>query len=349
MRSYSKILVLLTVVFVIAYFLSRVSSILTPFITSIIVAYLLNPLTIKLKNYGMPRHYTIALILGFFVIILILAIINLVPALFEQLQQFVADMPQYKDYITEHIIAKVKAAISKIDAKIASDINKQLENIFNKFFEYMISIIANLLKSGMAIFNIIALFFLTPILVFYLLKDWPYFVQTFIKLLPKKSRRLIIYQLNKIDKVLSAYIRGQITVCLMFAAFYSIFLSMIGLNYSLFLGVMSGLLIFIPYLGLILSLCICSLVAFIQFANIEHVFITIIIFVVGNIFESYIITPKIIGEKIGLNPVWIIFSLMSGGALFGLLGVCIAIPVAAVLGVILRTIIKLYLRSNLYT
>ncbi len=331
------------------FFLAEVRSILSPFIMSIIFAYFLDPLTKKLEDLVVQRKWTVTIIVGIFFSLLVTSLFKLIPVLFNQIKQFILAIPQYEQYIASNVLVKIENLLAKIDPNIASELNTQLSNFSDKFFGYIIAIIHSIFYSSMAVFNMIGLVFFTPILVFYLLRDWNIVVTTFKELLPLHHKKLILEQFRQIDLVLSAYIRGQITVCLILSCFYIISLSILGLNYALLVGLIAGFLAIIPYLGLIIGGMICALVALLQFAELQYVYITLLIFITGHLFESYIITPKLVGEKVGLHPVWVIFSLMAGGALFGFWGMFFAIPIAAILGVIIRSMIKIYLASQLYS
>ena len=342
-----KIIFWLFIASLVAFILHSVSSILTPFVSSIIIAYFLDPLTIKFEKLGIRRNWTVSIIVGLFSIILIMGLVNLIPALLDQIQQFILTIPEYRQYVNDHILSKIDSLIAKIDPKFSTQIRTQLSQSSDKFFEYIIAIIRNIFNSSMALFNIIGLLFFTPILVFYLLRDWPSVVTMIHRLLPLSQKKIILTQLKQIDSVLSAYVRGQINVCLALSLFYVASLSILGLNYALLVGIISGCLTIIPFLGFIIGGTICSLIALLQFSELHYVYITLAIFLVGNLFENYIITPKLVGERVGLHPVWIIFSLMAGGALFGFWGMFFAIPIAAIFGVIFRSLIKIYLASQL--
>ncbi len=333
----------------ISFFLFSVRSILTPFIASIIITYFLDPLTQKLENLGIKRGYTVSIIVAVFFLVIISFLFIIIPSLVDQVKDFILDIPRYQEYINKNIVEKVQIFFEKIDPRISTPINKNLSEISNKFFSYFITFSSKIFNSSLAFLNIVGLIFFTPILVFYLLKDWPTFTKKFNSLLPLNCKTLIMKQLKEIDSVISAYLRGQITVCVIFSIFYSITLSLIGLKFSLLLGIISGFFIIIPYLGFLISLIACSLVTVIQFPNLNFLYVTIAIFIIGNIVEGYFITPKLVGEKVGLHPVWLIFALMSGGCLFGLFGLFLAVPSAAIIGVITKTLIKFYLESNIYS
>ena len=337
-----------TILSLAGFFLYSVSGILTPFIASLIIAFFLNPLILKLEKIGIKRELTVGIIVGSFFLLIALLIIILSPMLFEQVQQFIHAIPKYDQYISHNFIKRIEKLLSTMNPQFVEEIRIQLSSFSNQFFHYILAIIKGLIHSGAAFLNIIGLILFTPILVFYLLKDWPLVEKNLRKLLPLSKKDVILEQLKQIDKLLSAYIRGQFFVCIILSIFYVISLSLLGLDYSLLIGMIAGFLAIIPYLGLIIGGIICIVVASLQFDQMHYIYLTLAIFLAGHSMEAYIISPKIIGDKIGLHPVWIIFSLMAAGILFGFWGMFFAIPIAAIIGVILRSLIKIYFASQLY-
>lgn len=343
-----KLLSFLAFLVLVLFFFYSVGAILTPFIASIIVAYFLDPLTKKIEKLGLKREWTVSIIVGLFSFVMIVGLFNLIPALFKQIHQFIMAIPRYEEYVSNNILNKLADFLNKIDPDLSVRFQEQLNSFFAKFFEYLVSVIKNIFDSSAAILNIAVLLLMTPILVFYLLRDWPLFIKSTHALLPLLYKKDIISNFKQIDKVLAAYVRGQINVCLILSLFYVITLSVLGLDNALLIGIIMGMLTIIPYLGTIIGFIICIIAALLQFSNLAYVFATVVIFVVGHVFESSFVTPKLIGDKVGLHPVWIIFSLMSGGALFGFWGMFFAIPIAAILGVLLRGLLKFYFASDLY-
>ncbi len=228
------------------FLLYEVSAILTPFVASIIIAYFLDPLTLKLEKYGIRRSWTVSIIVGMFFLVVAISILNLVPSLFEQIRQFILAIPEYENYVSNNILDKIKLYLDTIDPELADKIHSQLSDSSSKFFEYVIVIINNIFDSSLAVLNIIGLIFFTPILVFYLLRDWSLVVKTIKKFLPMEHKEMVLDQLNQIGLVLSAYIRGQISFCFVLSLFYVLSLSILGLKYALLIGIISGLLSIIP-------------------------------------------------------------------------------------------------------
>ena len=334
--------------FIISIFLFQIKDILSPFISSILIAYLLDPLTVKLEKLGVKRTYTVSFIVILFFTILIIFFVKVTPALFDQIKDFLVALPKYEEYINSTLLVKIENITSKIDKKFGAEIHNHLSGVASKIFTYFINILGDLFNSSIAVFSMIALIFFTPILVFYCLRDWSNLVKNIKTLIPIEHKILIQEQFKQIDQVLSACIRGQLTVCFILAFYYSLTLSLLGLSYSLLLGIFAGLLTMIPFIGFLISLSLALLIAILQFSDMFHIYLTLLIFLFGTSIESYVITPKLVGEKIGLHPVWIIFALMSGGCLFGFIGMFLALPCAAIIGVIVRSIIKVYLASKVY-
>lgn len=331
------------------FFLYSVKAIITPFVISLVIAYLLNPLVNKFELLGINRKNIVTSIVFLFFSLISVLLIKLIPMLVEQIKQVINDIPTYQTAFNTNFSPRIHEFFKTIDPKLASEMQQALASASEKILGYFVNIVGGIFNSSLAILSILAFILFTPILVFYILRDWQYLVTNIHKYIPIHFHNIIFKQLSEIDIVLSAYIRGQITVCLILSSFYVIALSILGLHNSLLIGIISGCLIIIPYLGLLIGLVICVFSALIQFDSLNYAYLTSVIFLFGHIFESYIITPKLIGEKVGLNPVFIIFSLMAGGSLFGFWGVFFAIPIAAIIACIIRSLLNIYLVSHIYT
>jgi putative permease len=345
----SKIVFWLFILAIIGSFLYNVKEILSPFVASFIIAYLLNPVTVKLEQLGIKRTYTVSVIVMIFFSVFIWAFIKLAPALLEQAKEFISTLPKLETYLKTNLFNKFEHVFTKVDAKFGAEIHNQLSNIASKILNYFVISLSALFSSSLTIFTTLAFILFTPILVFYLLRDWNSLTNKIKKLVPLQSKKIIFEQLNQIDQVLSSCIRGQLSVCFIMAIYYIIALSLVGLNYSLLLGLLAGFGTIIPFIGFIFSMLLSLLIALIQFSDNLYIYLSLIIFVTGNILESYIITPKLVGQKIGLHPVWVIFALMAGGCLFGLWGMFFALPCAAIIGVLTKSITKIYLNSKFYS
>lgn len=329
-------------------FLVMVHSILLPFVVAAIIAYFLNPAADKLQKMGCSRNYATIVIVGLFFVVSTSVIILVAPLLYEQVVQFSEKVPNYANSIRTQLIPSVTKTVGRINANLMERIQEMLGNISGILFELVGQFLTQIMKSGLAFLNIVSLIFITPIVSFYILRDWGNIVSKIDSWLPQRNAEQIREQMRKIDLTLSGYIRGQLNVCLLMGAFYGIGLSATGLDFGLFIGFATGILTFIPYAGFFLGFVIGIAVAFFQFGLSITLLIVLIVFMAGQVIESNFITPKLVGDKVGLHPVWLIFGMLAGGALFGFIGVLIAVPATAIIGVLTRFCLDQYLHSTLY-
>ena len=204
------------------------------------------------------------------------------------------------------------------------------------------------ITGGFALVNILSLLLITPIVAFYMLRDWDKFIAQVDSLLPKKSKKSIEKQAKEIDNILSSFIRGQFSVCVLLGSFYAIGLYIVGLDLGVLVGFLAGIISFIPYVGSITGFLISILIAFAQFDSLMPILQVVGVFAVGQFIEGNFLTPNLVGDSVGLHPVWIMFALLTGGVLLGFLGLMIAVPVAAIIGVLTRHAIENYKESSLY-
>ena len=209
-------------------------------------------------------------------------------------------------------------------------------------------ILKSLMSNGFALINLISLLLIMPVVTFYMLRDWDDFVKKFESLLPKKSKKGIMEGFKEIDKIIAGFIRGQLSVCLILGLFYSVGLKLVGLELGLLVGFIAGIISFIPYVGSITGFILGCVLAFAQYGDISHVLYVIAVFMLGQFIEGNFLTPKLVGESVGLHPVWVMFALLAGGVLLGFLGLMLAVPLAAIIGVLVRYGIKKYKQSSLY-
>ncbi|HYZ63053.1 MAG TPA: AI-2E family transporter, partial [Acetobacteraceae bacterium] len=207
--------------------------------------------------------------------------------------------------------------------------------------------IARLLGGGFAIFNVFTLVTVTPVVAFYLLRDWPRAVARIDSWLPRRYAGVLRAQAREVDRILSAWLRGQAICCVVLAVFYAVSLSLVGLDLGLIVGIAAGLLSFIPYVGSITGGVTSIALALAQF-HWQGVAVVAGVFVLGQLLEGYVIYPRFLGDRVELHAVWVIFALFAGGAVFGFLGVLLAVPTAAAIGVLARFWLRRYLNSPLY-
>lgn len=335
------IIILCTLAFVL-------KGILLPFILSFVLAYVLNPLVLKLQKHHFNRTWATGVIIVGLLLILLLSVLILIPVLQAQIISFAVKVPtlanalwikvqplfdMIKEHISETQLDYLKETISAQTADLMNDMSTTLMKLFTGWS---------------ALFNIISFIVITPVVTFYLLDDWNILVEKVKSLYPRKKADFINQKANEVDEALSAFIRGQAVVCLFLALFYGFGLTAVNLDFGFSIGFIAGIFSFIPYVGSLTGFTLSLLLAFTQSADWALFAGILMVFGIGQFLEGYVLTPKLVGDKIGLHPVWVIFALMAFGSLFGFIGVLLAVPVAAVLGVIVRTLIEFYKKSIYY-
>ncbi len=324
-------------------------SVLLPFVAGIVIGYLLDPFATKLQKIGVKDRTwaTILVMLIVFVVILPVFIL-LVGMIDEQLGRFISALPQYASNLSmriEPIFLDLQDKFPSLQAeKIREFINGNLANSMKLAGK----LLHKLISGGFALVNLLSLLLITPIVAFYMLRDWHSFLSNVDELLPKKYKDTIRCLAKRIDKILASFIRGQLSVCMLLGIFYATGLYVVGLELGVLVGLIAGLISFIPYVGSIVGLVLAVALALAQFDTWGAILQVVIVFMLGQFIEGNFLTPKLVGDSVGLHPVWIMFALLSGGVLLGFLGLMIAVPVAAIIGVLLRYSVECYKQSSLY-
>lgn len=348
MKQKENLLFWLVIFILFCAFVGLISSILLPFVAAFLVAYFLDPVVDKIEEWGTPRGLaTFIITLVFFVILGTLSIL-IVPILTQQLLDFAKKLPTYIAIFNEQIIPLVETYLKGISPELIAKGKEVASSVSGSFLELAVTLVSNVWQSSLAVLNLLSLIFITPIVAFYILRDWDRILAHIDRYLPKKYAKDIRQQCKLMDQTLSAYIRGQTNVCLFLGVFYAVGLSMMGLEFGLLVGFSTGVLSFIPYVGILFGMLASLLIAFFQFGDLMHIALVVAIFVVGQVLEGGLITPSLIGDKVGLHPVWIIFGMLAGAALFGFTGILLAIPVTAVIGVLIRFMLTNYQKSDLF-
>ncbi|MEI9984852.1 MAG: AI-2E family transporter [Aliidongia sp.] len=324
------------------------SSILLPFVVGAAIAFFLDPVVDRLERIRMSRVLATLVVLAAFLLVIVLFLLLLAPLLQAQVTQLVSRFPIY--------LAAGRAQLDHLfellqDRLAPEDMQKLRDAAGAKITDVLGGagqVLTGVLSGGVAVANLLSLIFITPIVSFFLLRDWDVIVATIDSWLPRQHLQTIREQARLIEETLSGFIRGQAAVCALLGVVYAIGLTVLGLDFGLVIGLMVGLLIFIPFLGGLTGALVAIALAFAQFGDWHRPLYIAILFIVGQGLEGNVITPKLVGDRVNLHPVWIIFSLLAFGALFGFLGVLIAVPFAAVLGVLLRFALRRYLESPLY-
>jgi len=325
------------------------ASVLLPFVAAAGIAYFLDPLASRMTRVGLPRGVAaILLVLALLTAVLLFALL-LYPLIVAQIGILFARVPDYTDAVRQFAAEQIahlqdKLGPDVVDSKLRDLVGGQAGSIV----AFVASTLRGVIGSGFALFNVLTLVVVTPVVAFYLLRDWPGVVSRVESWLPRRYAGLIQAQADEVDRILSAWLRGQMLCCVLLAIYYATALTLVGLDLGLIVGVTAGLLSFIPYVGSITGLVAAIGFAFAQFPTWQGIIEVGVVFVVGQLLEGYVIYPRFLGDRVELHAVWVIFALFAGGAAFGFVGVLLAVPVAAIVGVLCRFWLRRYLASPLY-
>ena len=331
-----------------AFVLYLLSPVLTPFFAAALLAYLGDPLADQLEK-RMPRGVAVSIV--FIVIFLLLAIVALLlfPLLAHQVAYLVKNMPLYIEHVQQNIVPLVVQQLGLKESLIDFE---TIKNLFTTHYAQaggMVSkVVSSVAASGMALIAFAANLVLIPVVTFYLLRDWDVLVQRIDELLPRKSQPVIAKLAKESDEVLAAFLRGQLLVMLALGTVYAIGLWFTGLKLALLIGLLAGLVSFVPYLGFIVGIVAASVAMLLQTQDLFMLLPVFAIFGVGQMLEGMLLTPLLVGDRIGLHPVAVIFAVLAGGQLFGFVGVLLALPVAAVLAVLIRHAHTEYKSSSVF-
>lgn len=339
---------LLALAFFVA-FLMLFSSVLLPFIAGMALAYFLDPVADRLERVGLSRLMATILILVSFVVVFVLSLMIIIPVLASQLNDFIQRVPGY--------VTQLQTFIATSNASWLPDwVDGQMGTIRENFSRYLSegvgfigTLIEQIWNSGKALLDIASLLVVTPVVAFYLLLDWDHMIEKVDSWVPRNQVATVRQLATELDNTIAGFVRGQGSLCLILGIFYAIALSVAGLNFGLLIGFFTGMISFIPYVGSTVGLLLSLGVALVQFWP-DFIWIGVIagIFFLGQFIEGNVLQPKLVGKSVGLHPVWLMFALFAFGALFGFVGVLVAVPAAAAVGVLVRFAISRYLESDLY-
>ncbi len=325
------------------------SNILLPFVLGMAIAYFLDPVADRLQRIGLSRTLSAVIILVGFFILATLVFVLLLPTVVEQVVGLVSRLPQYFSALFDLGRSMWERTLSMLDPNEVNQLKAPFASAVQRLTELLATFLNGVFDQSLKIVNVLTLLSVTPLVAFYLLRDWPRVLETVDGWLPLEHAATIREQAQAIDLVLAGYVRGVATVCITLGAFYAVALSLVGLNFGLTIGLIAGGISFIPYVGTFVGLVTSVGVAAVQFWP-DWVMIAVVlgVFFTGQILTDYVLTPRLVGDRIGLHPLWVIFGLFAGGALFGFLGILLAMPVCAAIGVLTRFAIARYKESELY-
>ena len=327
------------------------NDILLPFVVGIVVAYFLDPIVVRLQRMGMSRTWATTSVTIVAVLLTVGVAMAIVPPLFSQLQSLILSFPDY----TVKLAARITPLIDPIRERLnlpplsLQELQAELTQRAGQVLAVAGTVAGKLAQGGLAVFNLLALLFLTPVVTFYLLRDWERLVDAIDGALPRDHAETIRKLAHESNAAIAGYVRGQALVCISLGSIYAVGLSLVGLQFGLIIGLIAGAISFIPFVGTFVGAVMALGMALVQFPpDWMGVVKVAVVFVVGQMLEGNVLSPKLVGDRVGLHPVWIMFALLAGGALFGFVGVLIAVPVAAVMGVVVRHLIGRYRDSEYY-
>src|SRR5690625_74966 len=324
------------------------SDVVMPFVAGMAIAYFLDPVCDRLELIGLSRIMATWVVTIVCTAILIVVLALVLPAAISQTVDLIERLPN----MLESVRIAAEGMLERMDSDVADNLLNQARTALSGAFANLASLLTNaalgLLSGGAAVINLLALAFLTPVVAFFLLRDWDRLIARIDSWLPRPHVPTIRRLAQEVDEILAGWVRGVLIVCISLSIFYAAGLTLVGLPSGLVIGILAGMLSFIPYLGAAIGFLLSVGLAALQFDNWLAIAAVAAIFFVGQAVEGNILTPKLVGDRIGLHPVIVIFAVLAGGALFGFVGVLLALPVAAAVGVLIRFALERYLNSRLY-
>lgn len=335
-----------SVLFLLIVFVLR--SAVLPFILGAAVAYLLNPAVTRLGRAGLSRGPAAMLILGGFLLAVFALAAIVLPIIVRELAELARNAPEYLRNLAETL----RPFISRVEGMLGVTHDQAMENLIKNgsapAVETLNLIMRKLLSGGQAVLDVFSVIIIMPIVAYFLMKDWPALTTWIHDLIPRHARETADRILGEIDRKLSGFVRGQITVAVILGVAYALFLTLAGLKYGFIIGLGSGLLSVIPMVGSAVGLIVSLAVAWFQTADVTFVLIIGAIFLAGQAIEGNVLTPKLVGDSVGLHPLWIFFALLAGASLLGIVGMFLAVPVTAAIGVISAFLLEQYKSSQYY-
>jgi predicted PurR-regulated permease PerM len=336
------------------------SGVLLPFAAGLALAYLLDPVASRLERIGMSRLVASLLIVGISGLLIFSALVALLPLLIKQATLFIERMPAYAAQLSEllgrygdEIGERIKPALDFLGIEAPGGEKEtglpKTGDLVGQGARWLAALATSIWQGSQALVSLVSLLVITPIVTFYLLLDWPRLIAGLDNLVPVHHRDVVRSLAREIDSAMAGFIRGQSFVCLFLGLWYGLGFTMVGLNFGMLIGITAGVLSFIPYVGSITALILSVAVALVQGPGWSLLGLVLAVQFTGQFIEGNILTPRFVGEAVGLHPVWVMFALLAFGSLFGFTGLILAVPIAAVIGVLTRFGVSQYKGSQLYT
>lgn len=342
----------LATVAVLAVLLYLLRDVILPFVAGFALAYLLDPLADRLERLGLGRLAASLLILALFVVALVVALLLVVPLAATQFAALVGSLPGTVSRLQGILAERAGPLLERIGgANVLSELQSSVGTLAGQAGTWLLAFLTSLWSGSQALISIVSLLVVTPVVAFYILVDWDRMIAALDSWVPPRHRPVVRRLGGEIDGAVTGFIRGQTLVCLILGTFYAVGLWSVGLNFGGLIGMIAGFLTFIPYVGTLTGFLLATGVALVQFwpgSDWLHLGLTVGVFLVGQFLEGNILSPKLVGGSVGLHPVWLMFVLLAFGSLFGFVGLLLAVPVAASIGVLIRFALARYLESRVY-
>jgi len=330
---------------VLSYLLAPV---LTPFLIAALLAYLANPVVLRLSRLKMSRLPAVLLVFSSMCVLAIVLFVFFIPMIERQISLLIMRFPDLIDSLQLRVLPWLQQQFG-ISAVLDFDqIRQVVEDNWRQLGGTAATLLGSVSRSGLALLGLLANLVLVPVVTFYLMRDWPRLIELLRGLVPRDLAPQLMRIVDDCDSMLATFMRGQLLVMLSLGVIYSLGLWLVGIELALLIGMIAGVVSFVPYLGLIIGALVAGIASYIQFHDLTHLLPIILVFGVGQLLEGFLLTPLLVGDRIGLHPVAVIFAVMAGGQLFGFFGILLALPIAAIVAVLLRVAHGHYLDSPLY-
>jgi predicted PurR-regulated permease PerM len=322
--------------------------IMLPFLVGMAAAYILDPVADRLQRAGLGRGMATATLTVLFFAALVPLVLLLLPVVVEQVVDLATQLPGYFEELRGRFV-RLADLLNRQDLVEGLSVQGLVSRFSERALGFAGAAIANVVQSSLAVLNLLSLLFVTPIVTFYLLRDWDRMVVAVMRVVPPRDLPLARRLAGEVDQVLAGFLRGQGLVCLFLATFYATGLTLVGLQHGAIIGLLTGLFSFIPYVGMLVGVAVGLAVAAFQFDSLWPMALVGAVFALGQFIEGNFLTPRVVGSRIRLHPVWVIFAVLAGTALFGLAGTFLATPAAAVVAVLVRFGVQRWRSSRYFT
>ncbi|EIM02130.1 AI-2E family transporter [Rhodanobacter thiooxydans] len=340
---------LLAITAAIAWLVWLLAPVLMPFAVAAMLAYLGDPLADRLERLGLKRMWAATIVFVVIMVVVVGVLLLLIPLIARQIENLVSNLPRYGDWAQNTVWPWLQARLHLDPHTFDSDrLMAAIKAHIGSIGGVATAVLGKVSRGGLGIVMWLTNLVLIPVVAFYLLRDWDRLVAKVDAVLPRSIQPTVAYLASESDQILGAFVRGQMLVMLALGVFYGAGLGVMGLTVGPLIGMVAGLLSFVPYLGFIIGFVAAIVAALVQYGDWAHVLLVCGVFAVGQLLEGYVLVPKLVGDKIGLHPVAVMFAVLAGGYLFGFLGVLLALPAASVIIVLLRYLIERYRMSELY-